>query len=171
MRIRYLHIIFAIIALTGWSLNLNGQPRTHLDSLTASLRGMPDDEQKLSVLHDLCLEHMNVDTVLLYAEQMRMLATQLSNYESLARAHQFIGWSQANIGNYERALSNHYRALIIYDSIADSLGMARCYNATGEDFLDLKDYYSADEYFHKALDIYNALGIETAIPSIYRNLG
>ena len=171
MRFRYLHIIFAIIALTGWSLNLSSQPMAHMDSLTASLRVATDDEQKLDILHDICAQHMSVDTVLLYAEQMRSLADQINNYGALARAHQFMGWCHGNMGNYERALSNHYRALIIYDSIADSLGMARCYNATGEDFLDLKDYYSADEYFHKALDIYIALGLESAIPSIYRNLG
>lgn len=171
MRIRHLHIIFAIIALTGWSLNLNSQPKTHIDSLTASLSVVSDDEQKLNVLHDICSQHISVDSVQLYAEQMRALAEQINNYGALARAHQFLGWCHGNMGNYERALSNHYHALIIYDSIADSLGMARCYNATGEDFLDLKNYYSADEYFHKALDIYNALGLESEIPSIYRNLG
>lgn len=171
MRIRHLHIIFAIIALTGWSLNLNSQPKTHLDSLAASLSVVSDDEQKLNVLRDICSTHISVDSVQLYAEQMRALAEQINNYGALARAHQFLGWCYGNLGNYERALSNHYQALIIYDSIADSLGMARCYNATGEDFLDLKDYYSADEYFHKALDIYNALGLESEIPSIYRNLG
>jgi len=171
MRIRCLHIIFAIIALTGWSLNLSSQPMTHMDSLTASLRVATDNEQKLNILQDICSQHMSVDTVLLYAEQMRALAEQINNYGALARARQFMGWCHGNMGNYERALANHYRALIIYDSIADSLGMARCYNATGEDFLDLKDYYSADEYFHKALDIYISLGLESEIPSIYRNLG
>ena len=129
MRIRCLHIIFAIIALTGWSLNLSSQPMTHMDSLTASLRVATDNEQKLNILQDICSQHMSVDTVLLYAEQMRALAEQINNYGALARARQFMGWCHGNMGNYERALANHYRALIIYDSIADSLGMARCYNA------------------------------------------
>ena len=152
-------------------MNLNSQPKTHMDSLTASLKVVSDNEQKLDILHDICSQHMSVDTVQLYAEQMRALAEQINNYGALARAHQFLGWCHGNMGNYDRALSNHLRALIIYDTIADSLGMARCYNAAGEDFLDLKDYYSADEYFHKALDIYNSLGLETEVPSIYRNLG
>ena len=171
MRIGNRYIIIVLLALLGWLPNLNGQSPTTVDNLMIMANSMSDSKQKLTVLQSICSQHNSVDTVLLYAEQMRILAKRLGDHSADARAHQFIGWCYGNRGNYEKALLNHYRAFIIYDSIADSLGMARCYNATGEDFLDLKDYYSADEYFHKALDIYTAMGREAEIPSIYRNLG
>ena len=171
MRIRLLHIILTISVLIGWLPYLNGQPMTRIDSLTATVRIMPDNEQKLNILHDICAQHNNVDTVLTYAEMMHTIARKLGNYQAGAHAHQYIGWCYGNLGDYKKALTNHYRALIVYDSIADSVGMAKCYIAAGEDFLDLKDYYSADEYFHKALDIYNSLGLESETSSIYRNLG
>ncbi|MBP5668467.1 MAG: SpoIIE family protein phosphatase [Salinivirgaceae bacterium] len=171
MRTGKRHIILIIMALLGWLPNLNGQSSTTVDNLMLMANAMSDSKQKLTVLQSICLRHNSVDTVLRYAEQMQVLAQRLDDHRANARAHQFMGWCYGNRGNYEKALFNHYRALIIYDSIADTLGMARCYNATGEDFLDLKDYYSADEYFHKALDIYTAMGRETETPSIYRNLG
>ncbi len=141
------------------------------DSLIAAARLLPNNDSKLVALNEICARHPNVDTVFAYAQQMVKLSASLGNRSTYARAHQFLGWCYGWKGNYEKALANHYRALIIYDSIADTVGIARCYIATGEDLLDLKDYESADEHFHKALNIYNNLGMESEFPSIYRNLG
>lgn len=159
------------MALSSQSGSCQTMTTAQADSLTAAIRQMPDNDTKLATLYDICSGHPNVDSVLKYAMQLANLSSQLNNHRTYARAHQFLGWCYGSKGNYEKALAYHYRALIIYDSIADVVGMARCYISTGEDFLDLKDYYAADEHFHKALDIYNKLGLESEYPSIYRNLG
>ena len=171
------HIISATLALTILT------PRTvcaqseqeqdqHLaDSLVAIVRQQPDNQQKLDLLFSICKNHTNVDSIHAYAEQMLELGTKLGDIVSVARANKFIGWSYNSTGNYEKAMANHYRALIIYDSIGDSLNLARCYNKTGEDLLHLKSYYTADKYLHKSLEIYSQLGLESEFPAIYRNLG
>lgn len=169
-----LHIIVAILALTTW------MPRTacaqsqnqHIgDSLIIIVKKLPDSRMKLDILFEICKNHTNVDTIHAYAEQMQELATKLGNAKMLGRAYKFLGWCYNSRGNYEKALASHYRALIIYDSIADSLNLAWCYNKTGEDHLRLKAYYSADKYLHKSLEIYSLLGLESEFPTIYRNLG
>jgi serine phosphatase RsbU (regulator of sigma subunit) len=169
-----LHIIVAIMALISWTprLSFAQTQNSHLaDSLINIVRNLPDTKPKLSILFEICKNHANVDTIHAYAEQMQDLATKLGNAKMLGRAYKFLGWSYNSRGNYEKAMANHYRALIIYDSIADTLNLAWCYNKTGEDLLRLKSYYSADKYLHKALEIYSQLGLKSEFPTIYRNLG
>ena len=125
----------------------------------------------MEMLLEICRTHTNVDTIYAYAMQLQDLATKLGDAEALARANKFLGWSYNNMGNYEKALASHMSALIIYDSIADTLNLAWCYNKTGEDLLRMKDYYQADKYLHKSLDTYIQLGLESEYPTIYRNLG
>ena len=164
-------IIAAVLALGLMSRPVAGQTPPNIDSIAKVVNLMPDNDEKLIALFAISANHLCVDTVFKYAEQMRILANHLGNRAAIARANQIIGWCYGCKGDYEKALSNHYHALIIYDSISDVLGTARCYNATGEDMLDLKDYNSADEYLHKAFEIYQMLGMESEYPKIYRNLG
>ena len=169
-----LHIIVAILALTTWtprSACAQTQNQRVADSLIVVAKKLPDSRMKLDILFEICKNHTNVDTIHAYAEQMKDLATKLGNAKMLGRAYKFLGWSYNSRGNYEKALASHYRALIIYDSIADTLNLAWCYNKTGEDHLRLKAYYSADKYLHKSLEIYSQLGLESEFPTIYRNLG
>ena len=157
-----------------WSvLPVCAQPKNqhYADSLILIAKHVPDNQAKLEILLEICRNHTNVDTIFAYAEQTQNLATKLGDAEASARAQKFLGWSYNNMGLYEKALASHLRALIIYDSIADTLNLAWCYNKTGEDFLRLKDYYPADRYLHKALDIYAQAGLESEFPTIYRNLG
>lgn len=123
------------------------------------------------MLLEICRNHTNVDTIHAYALQLQDLATKLGDAEALGRANKFLGWCYNNMGNYEKALASHMSALIIYDSIADTLNLAWCYNKIGEDLLRTKDYYQADKYLHKSLDVYIQMGLESEYPTIYRNLG
>ena len=172
-----LHIAILILVLTAalTPRHINAQQTTDnqplADSLIIFVKHLPEDELKLEILFEICKNHTNVDSVHDYAEQMLALATKLGDAVSCARANKFLGWSYNSMGNYEKALPCHYRALIIYDSIGDSVNLARAYNKTAEDLLRLKDYYPADRYLHKSLDIYTKLGLESEYPTIYRNLG
>jgi serine phosphatase RsbU (regulator of sigma subunit) len=169
------HIIAAILVLTAaWAPRpICAQPANQysVDSLILAAKQMPDSRMKLEVLFEICRNHTNVDTVRTYAEQMLEIATQLDDKQSIANANRFIGWCYKKIGNYEKAMASHYSALIIYDALADSLNLAKSYNNTGEDLLELRAYYSADKYLHKSLEIYSLLGLESEFPTIYRNLG
>ena len=172
-----LHIAILILVLTAalTPRHINAQQTTDnqplADSLIIFVKHLPEDELKLEILFEICKNHTNVDSVHDYAEQMLALATKLGDAVSCARANKFLGWSYNSMGNYEKALPCHYRALIIYDSIGDSVNLARAYNKTAEDLLRLKDYYTADRYLHNSLDIYTKLGLESEYPTIYRNLG
>lgn len=174
-----LHIAILILVLTAalTPRNINAQQQMMTDnqaladSLIIFVKHLPDEELKLEILFEICKNHTNVDSVHNYAEQMLALATKLGDAVSCARANKFIGWSYNSKGIYEKALAAHYRALIIYDSIGDSANLAHSYNKTAEDLLRLKDYYRADRYMHKSLDIYTQMGRESEYPTIYRNLG
>ena len=168
-----LHIIVTVLALTTWApVAFCAQEQVnYADSLILILPKLPDNHLKLELLFEICKVHTNVDTIFSYAEQMRDLGTKLGDAKSIARANKFLGWSYNSMGNYEKALASHLRALIIYDSIADTLNLAWCYNKTSEDLLKLKSYYTADKYLHRSLEIYSQLGLESEFPSIYRNLG
>lgn len=169
-----LHIVAAFLTLTTWTPQqacAQKQNQTHTDTLQMIVRQLPDNNKKLNVLFEICKKNTNVDTIYTYATQMRDLATKLGDAKMLGTANKFLGWSYNNMGNYEKAMACHYRALIIYDSIADTLNLAWCYNKTGEDLLKLKSYYRADKYLHKSLEIYSQLGLESEFPTIYRILG
>ena len=149
-----LHIVAAFLTLTTWTPQqacAQKQNQTHTDTLQMIVRQLPDNNKKLNVLFEICKKNTNVDTIYSYATQMRDLATKLGDAKMLGTANKFLGWSYNNMGNYEKAMACHYRALIIYDSIADTLNLAWCYNKTGEDLLKLKSYYRADKYLHKSL--------------------
>lgn len=171
-----LHITIVILVLTAALtprriIAQQTDNQSLADSLVIVIKNVTDEKQKLEILFEICKNHTNVDSIHNYAEQMLALATKLDDAISCARANKFLGWSYNSRGNYEKALASHYRALIIYDSIGDSLNLARSYNKTAEDLLQLKDYYRADKYLHKSLEIFAELGVESEYPTIYRNLG
>lgn len=169
------HIAFVILALTATltlrPISAQPQLQTYTDSLIMALPQLPDNNLKLDVLFEICRNHTNVDTIHSYAEQMLDLATKLGDHKSIAHASRFIGGCFNRMGNYEKAMANHLRALIIYDSIADTINLARSYNLAGGDMLKMRRYLSADNYLHKSLDIYSQLGLESEFSAIYRNLG
>ena len=166
---------FMILALTATlalrPISAQPQLQTYTDSLIMALPQLPDNNLKLDVLFEICRNHTNVDTIHAYAEQMLDLATKLGDYKSIAHASRFIGGCFNRMGNYEKAMANHLRALIIYDSIADTINLARSYNLAGGDMIKMRRYLSADNYLHKSLDLYSQLGLESEYSAIYRNLG
>ncbi len=57
----------------------------------------------------------------------------------------------ADMGDLEKAMELQLEAVMIFNEIGDRQGLTICYNAIGMDYLSIKKYDKALEYFNKAL--------------------
>lgn len=76
----------------------------------------------------------------------------------------------ADMGDLERAMELQQEAVRIFDEIGDKQGLTICYSAIGIDYLNLKQYDKALEYFNKSLPMAQEMQSIEDLIEIHENL-
>lgn len=76
----------------------------------------------------------------------------------------------ADMGDMEKAMELQQEAVMIFDEIGDKQGLTICYSAIGIDYLNLKQYDKALEYFNKSLPMAQEMQSMEDLIEIHENL-
>lgn len=76
----------------------------------------------------------------------------------------------ADMGDTEKAMELQQEAVRIFDEIGDKQGLTICYSAIGIDYLKLKQYDKALEYFNKSLPMAQEMQSMEDLIEIHENL-
>lgn len=116
-------------------------------------------------------EHNRADTSMANALERLNEAMSAKNTRQIVRAYNSIAWSYFCRNNFEMAKQTYQRVLQICDSTGDRRGTANCYHNLANTLSMMNFYNEANEYDHKALNIFYELKDEDAISKICKTLG
>lgn len=146
--------------------------QTPKDSLLKQLNITKADSSKLKILNQVFRQTLfvNPNEALGYAEKYLKTAQKANQKTEIARGYNFIGMSQATLGNADKAIPYYLEALKRYQALKDSLyigiemnNIAAAHQARGE----------AKEtilYFENALEIFKKIKNEQWIGNVSNNL-
>jgi len=149
-----LHILFLVVSLFPVNAQIYDAEDNHLDSLLRIANTPNIDTTKLHWLNLLCYEHYNVDTVYKYANIELDMARELDNTLYEIRALSLLYWCNYHFGDFVKANTYAYRAIVMCDSIGNTYFAAKNYSNLGITFSAMQDANKSNEYFHKALELY-----------------
>ncbi len=124
-----------------------------LDSLQQQLnRHSSRDTARVNILNKMGYEYWIVDPVqsVRYGDEALILADSLDYLPGIALAKRVIGVANWTQGNYEEGLSYLMEALVQYQYLKDSLGIANVLLNTGLIYSDQQSYEEALAYYEEA---------------------
>ncbi len=147
---KYAMLLLAVItlAVTG-----RAQSAQDVDSLEAVYRRLPDDTVKAKTLYDLAftLVQSNPEAAMQKTHELMRLSVKINFPKGRAMALDVQGNIYRMQGKYMDAVSRHFEALHIYDSLGFRNGYRNVLVNTGSDYTYLKNYPKAIEFFNRAL--------------------
>lgn len=150
-------VLVSVLLISTWSLCQNNEPRWQkFDSLKRVAARMPDDTYKLEVISSILKEitAANPDTGLYYAQIGLEIARRIHAQYYLGKYFSYIANYNTGAGEYDKALQYNLAAVGQYDSIADSVNLARCIMNSGNVLYHQKKFTEAKKYHTEALDIF-----------------
>ncbi|MDL5046922.1 tetratricopeptide repeat protein [Oscillatoria amoena NRMC-F 0135] len=143
---KYAMLLLAVItlAVTG-----RAQSAQDVDSLEAVYRRLPDDTVKAKTLYDLAftLVQSNPEAAMQKTHELMRLSVKINFPKGRAMALDVQGNIYRMQGKYMDAVSRHFEALHIYDSLGFRNGYRNVLVNTGSDYTYLKNYPKAIEFF------------------------
>lgn len=129
------------------------QDRRVIDSLIAELPKVKEDTGKVSLLNELSVSFVGINTGegLKYGQQALALAENLKWGKGIATAKERIGRNYWRNGNFDEALSNHFQALEFWQKLGDKSRIAAVHSQIGQDYADAGKYPDALEHLSLAL--------------------
>lgn len=162
-------LLFSIIASVQTVARANTD--SHIDSLLNIVSTMPNDTIRLKALNEIAYEHYSVDTVAKYAQLQLDLAKQLHNGYYEAKALSYLYWCNFHFNDFIKANDYAFKAIVIGDSIGNKRIVASNYLNLGITYSMMQDATQADNYYHKALDMFTQMADSTQMCEVLRNIG
>jgi len=130
-------------------------------------------EKKISSLIDLAWEYRNVDpaTSLNIADSAINLLKEYPNAKYKGVIYNIKGVAHTILGNYDKALDNHFVSLKIRETLDDKKSIAASLNNIALVYQGAKNYPKCIEYYERALEIKLDLGDKIAISVTLNNIG
>ncbi len=147
--------------------------QARIDSLEATLEEHKAlDEEKVDILNQLGYEFWIIDPAKSeeYGSEALEIARVLSYEEGKAFALRVIGVAHWVRGNADLAFKFLLQAEEIYESLADSLGLANSRLNLGMVYADQHNSASASQKYRQALAIFTALGEDSRIATTYTKM-
>ena len=116
-------------------------------------------------------EHNNADTSMAKARERLNSAIAANNARHIVSAYNAIAWCYFCRNNFDMAIQTYKLAMQICDSIGDRRGIANSYHNLANALTMMNFYNEANEYDHKALNIFYELKDEDAISRVSKTLG
>ena len=103
-------------------------------------------------------------------EKVKTICTKYGSRNTYAGTLGNMGNVYADMGNTEKAMELQLEAVRIFDEIGDKQGLTICYSAIGIDYLNMKEYEKALEYFNKSLPMAQEMQSLEDLIEIHLNL-
>ena len=144
----------------------------YLDSLIELQSKMEDDDtNKLNCLVKICHQHYNVDSTYKYSQILYNLAKKNNHKAHQVNALSHLAWCNLNFGKYSESISQIYQTLGLGDASSTKPFKAGLYLLLGFDYYGLGNFYYADEFCRKSLEIYDEIGNQEKVANVYRIMG
>lgn len=166
---------FYIISLLLLFLNINlfSNNYNKVDSLLNLLKTATVDSQKVKILHE--LSYNVCETNYLQSIEYASNALEISktnNYKKGAGLSYFaLGRSNESKGEYQKAISNFFLALQIFEEIDDKVDIAKTLSYIGFIYRYQSNIDNAIVYQQKSLEIYKKLNDKDGIATSLVNIG
>ena len=147
--------ILVVAMLLGTSVALRSQ-NTQIDSLKAIVETGRQDTAIVGALNGLSLESIQInslDQASRYADQAILLADKLAFKKGKALALKNKGLVEYYQNNYKEVLNNWTQSLEIYESVNDTLGIAKLVNNLGAVYYSQGSHAKALDYYLRSLSL------------------
>lgn len=127
-----MRITFLFYFMLSWVLLSAGQNKT-VDSLYARLVRSKEDTARVRGLHGLGSYYSNLsaDSCLVYAKKELALSEKLNYPKGIAQAYILYGSGFGLLDSYDRSIESYFKALDIYEELADQTGLSTANNNLG----------------------------------------
>ncbi|MBM3276193.1 MAG: tetratricopeptide repeat protein, partial [Candidatus Sericytochromatia bacterium] len=152
------------------------------DALTALRQGLElggkrgstsDQAALLSQMGTIELRRGELDEAIRLGESaLNVLGGQTERYpEPAAYAHSLIGIAFYRMGDWERSIDHHRKALVLREEARDAFGMMRSLNNLGNTYVDYGRFDQAEKLYRQALGVARKENAPPALAQVLNNLG
>lgn len=148
------------------------QGQVKIDSLIARVKTMKEDSNQVMVLNSIAHEYerINPDEGIRWAGKGLALAQKIGWRKGEGLAYKSLGSCYQREGNFPQALDALFKALNIFESIADKTDVGKVYNNIGLLYKNQKNYPKSLAYYNKSIRIaeeqHNKEGLEIGLGNI-----
>lgn len=145
-----------------------------IDSLEQMLRKAPKESNaEADILNELAREYVYVNPMqsIHYAENALFISTKNEYEKGKAYAYRGLASAYSSFGSFYLTIDNVQNALIIFDKMGDSVGIANCYISLGHTYRRLKNRNKELLYNKAAYDIFEKLQFPDRLGVTSHNLG
>jgi len=151
---------------------------TKIDSLWNTYREAKSDSARAIVMVSVAKQLIATkpDSAILFlgkadsiVESMKQVSPGFAlNYADSLRS---TGLHFREVSEYSKSIETYLRALEIYSSINNAVGVSRCYQNVGNVYFNMGSFDSALEHYYKALEHFNSSNNTIGIADCYNNIG
>ncbi|HYG53054.1 MAG TPA: tetratricopeptide repeat protein [Flavobacteriales bacterium] len=165
------YTIFLVSVLCLNTLSLFCQD-SRADSLEQALRSAKHDTSRIHTLNALFLHYEYSDTqkAKTYIDQSLAICQTIQNDRELARAYALRGYLYEDLGHYDEALKNLFKALGLRKKTNDLSGEAKISNTIGNIYSRLGKHVLAMQYYNRSLETRIKLNNKDEIADAYYNI-
>ena len=173
----YKHFIFKVslcILLFSHSLSVYAQESnnsTLIDSLLTLFYTNNNSSIKIKAIDSVAHIHEHVDSTLKYAQLELEMVDKNDHPNEYANALRYSAWSYYFKKQHTEAIPLLFDAIETYEVINSKDNLATTQILLANILIELNQYSDANEYYHKALNIYIERNDSTKISETYRLLG
>lgn len=144
-----------------------------IDSIKKVLSGAKEDTSKINSLLSLSKEFFSISPkeAIDYATEAKDLALKIKSQKELAYAYKIIGIAYYMQANYLESLGNYDKALAIFDSLDDKVGVANILSNEASLYFNQADDEKALELNLKSLSVAEQIGDTLRILTALQNIG
>ncbi len=142
-----------------------------MDSITALLPNMPENDEKLKNYYDLSRNHVVMDSIIKYSLSAYYLAKRLNDINTVASSCVVIGWYYNTNGNFALAPKYFKEADEIYKGLNRPVNQAMAMSGCGDSYIGLGRFEQGINCKLKALDLFEADRDLANTAQIYRTIG
>lgn len=127
----------------------------YLDSLSAAVKILPDDTNKVNLLNEIAWNYIPIsgDSGLSYSKKALEIANDIEWKKGAAIASNNIGEAFRFKGEITNSIENHNNALSLFTEVNDTAGQAHTLSQLGMSYFNISDFTKSHEYFNRSLTL------------------
>ena len=142
-----------------------------VDSITAALPNMPEDEQKLKALYTLSRHYQVMDSIIKYSLATYYLAKRLNHTDYVVSSCEVIGWYYNMSGKFAFASKYYKEASETYEALKNRKGQAMMLSGCGDAYIGMGKFEEGVNYKLQALSLFEPDTDLSSTALIYRTIG
>lgn len=147
----------------------------HIDSLLNAVKTIKDDTLKIQTYREICKAYMmevnDIDKVMEYGTTMLALAQKVNYKKGIGYGMFYQGVAYWSRGNYQLALEQYKKALVLMKELGIKKGENACYINIGLINTDLGNYPEALDYLKKGIKLTEEANDKQGLQIGYDNIG